>query len=131
MKTKVVFFTFFLLLIASKSTYSQKKEGYKIIEFIKSTPIKNQQNTGTCWAQATTSYIETEAIRQGKDPVVLSPMYFVSKTYMAKAERYIRMEGNSTFGEGDLTFGAMAAYKNYGAIPQNIYSGLAENEGND
>lgn len=131
MEIKSFFFTFFLLLITSQLTYSQKKEGYKIIEFVKSTPIKDQQNTATCWAQATSSFIETEAIRQGKVPVVLSPMYFVSKTYMAKAEQYVRMEGHSVFGEGDLTFGAMTAYKKYGAIPQDIYSGLVENEGND
>ena len=131
MRTKSISVLFILTLLACQLTYSQKKEGYKIIEFIPGTPIKDQENTGTCWAHATSSFIETEAIRQGKEPVVISPMYFVSKTYMAKAEQYVRMQGNTVFGEGDLTFGAMAAYKNYGAIPQAVYSGLLENESHD
>jgi len=128
MKCKAVIFLCILVLATCPFTYSQKKEGFKIIEFIPGTPVKNQEQTGTCWAHATTSFLESEAVRLGKEPVVISPMYFVSKTYMAKAEQYVRMEGNSVFGEGDLTFGVMAAYKNYGAVPQEIYTGLLQNE---
>lgn len=106
-----------------KTNLNPKYEGYKIIKLIKSTPIKDQHNTGTCWSFATTSFIETEAIRLGKKPVVLSPMFFVTPTYLDKAERYIRLQGNESFNEGGLTFHALKAYKNFGAIPQEIYSG--------
>jgi bleomycin hydrolase len=97
--------------------------GYKLIKLIESTPIKDQQATGDCWSFATTSFIETESIRLGKKPVVLSPMFFVRPTYINKAENYIRRNGSSFLGEGDLTFSVMEAYEEYGAIPENIYSG--------
>ncbi len=106
-----------------KTNLNPEIDGYKIIKIIESTPIKDQQKTGTCWSYATTSFIETEALRLGKKPVVLSPMFFVIPTYIDKAEKYIRMNGILHFGEGDLTFSVMNAYKKYGAIPEMNYSG--------
>jgi bleomycin hydrolase len=106
-----------------KTNLNPEIEGYKIIKLIKSSPIKDQQATGVCWSFATTSFIETEAIRLGKSPVILSPMFYVIPTYTDKAEKYIRMNGTSYFGPGDLTFSLLKAYKNYGAIPQKVFSG--------
>jgi bleomycin hydrolase len=106
-----------------KTNSNPEVEGYKIIKLIKTSPIKDQQETGLCWDFATTSFIETEAIRLGKSPVVLSPVFFVTPTYIDKAEKYIRMNGKSYFGPGDLTFSVLGAYKKYGAIPQSVYSG--------
>lgn len=102
--------------------------GFKIIKLIESSPLKDQQATGDCWSFATTSFIETEAIRLGKKPVVLSPMFFVRPTYINKAENYIRKNGSSFFAEGDLTFSVLKAYKEYGAIPEMVYSGKNEND---
>ncbi len=106
-----------------KTNLNPEIEGYKIIKLIESSPIKDQQATGLCWSFATTSFIETEAIRLGKSPVVLSPLFFITPTYIDKAEKYIRMNGKNYFGPGDLTFSLLSAYKNYGAIPQIVYSG--------
>jgi bleomycin hydrolase len=108
---------------ARKTNLNPKLEGYKIVKLIESTPIKDQQQTGLCWCFATTSFIETEAIRLKKKPVVLSPMFFLTPTYIDKSEKYIRMNGKSYFGPGDLTFSAMSAYKKFGAIPQTVYCG--------
>jgi bleomycin hydrolase len=110
-----------------KSNLNPTFDGYKVLKLIESTPTKDQQNTGTCWSYATTSFIETEAIRLGKKPVVLSPMFFVGPTYLEKCERYIRMQGNINFNEGDLTFNVLKAYKYSGAIPEEIYSGKIDN----
>lgn len=110
-----------------KSNLNPKLEGYKIIKLIESTPIKYQQNTGTCWSYSTTSFIETEAIRLGKKPIVISPMFFVGPTYLKKAESYIRRQGNQAFNEGDLTFSVLKAYQELGAIPEEIYSGKIDN----
>jgi bleomycin hydrolase len=109
--------------IPRKTNLNPKLEGFKIIKLIESTPIKDQQQTGLCWCFATTSFIETEAIRLGKKLVVLSPMFFLTPTYIDKAEKYIRMNGKSYFGHGDLTISAMSVYKKYGAVPQIVYGG--------
>lgn len=111
-----------------KTNSNPKIEGYKIIKLIGSTPIKDQQATGDCWSFATTSFIETEAMRLGKKPVVLSPMFFVRPTYINKAENYIRRNGASAFSEGDLTFSVLKAYKEYGAIPESVYSGKLDSD---
>lgn len=109
--------------VPRKSNLNPKIEGYNIVKLIESTPVKDQQMTGLCWCFATTSFIETEAIRLGKKPVVLSPMFFVIPTYIDKAEKYIRMNGKSCFSPGDLTFSAISAYRKFGAIPQSVFSG--------
>ena len=106
-----------------KTNLKPELAGYKIVKLIESTPLKDQQLTGDCWSFATTSFIETEAIRKGKKQVVLSPMFFVRPTYIEKAETYIRRNGTSFFSEGDLTFSVMKAYKEFGAIPEAVYSG--------
>lgn len=106
-----------------KTNLNPKITGFKIIKLITSTPIKDQQATGDCWSFATTFFIETEAMRLGKKPVVLSPMFFVRPTYINKVENYIRRNGASAFTEGDLTFSVLKAYKEYGAIPESVYSG--------
>lgn len=111
-----------------KTNLNPEIAGYKLIKLIESTPIKDQQATGACWSFATTSFIETEAIRLGKEPVVLSPMFFVRPTYINKAENYIRRNGASAFTEGDLTFSVLKAYKEFGAIPESVYSGKLDSD---
>jgi bleomycin hydrolase len=111
-----------------KTNSNPKLAGYKIIKLIESTPIKDQQATGACWSFATTSFIETEAIRLGKKPVVLSPMFFVRPTYVDKGENYIRRNGSSFFSEGDLTFSVLKAFKELGAIPESVYSGKLDSD---
>lgn len=115
--------TYVYIPTPKKTNLNPKLDGYTIVKLIKSTPLKDQQQTGLCWCFATTSFIETEAIRLGKSPVEISPMFFVIPTDIDKAEKNIRMNGKSYFGPGDLTFSAMKAYKNSGAIPQSIFSG--------
>lgn len=111
-----------------KTNTNPQVAGYKIIKLIESTPFKDQQATGDCWSFATTSFIETEAIRLGKIPVVLNPMFFVKPTYINKGENYIRRNGSSFFGEGDLTFSVMKAYNEFGAIPESVYSGKLDSD---
>jgi bleomycin hydrolase len=118
--------TYVYIPAPGKTNLNPKPDGYTIVKLIESTPVKDQQQTGLCWCFATTSFIETEAIRLGKTPVDISPMFFVIPTDIDKAEKYIRMNGKSYFGPGDLTFSAMKAYKNFGAVPQSEFSGKNE-----
>lgn len=107
---------------------AQNFEDFDIILQVKTTPLKDQQSSGTCWSFATTSFLETEALRLGKDSISISPIYFVHPTYLAKAEKFIESEGKSYFDAGDLTFSVLDAYKNYGAIPESVYSGVIEGD---
>lgn len=96
---------------------------FEIVKRIPTTPVKDQARTGTCWSFATTSFVETELIRMGKDPLDLSEMYFVRVTYPQKIENYVRLHGNTVLGQGSLGQDVLRAVKLYGIMPEAAYPG--------
>ena len=48
------------------------------------TSVKDQNRAGTCWSWSTTSFLESEMMRLGKDSTNLSAMYFVKHAYFDK-----------------------------------------------
>lgn len=105
---------------------AQDISGYQFrkVKEIKNTQVENQQATGTCWSFATTSFIESEMIRMGKEPLDLSEMYFVRYAYLDKADHYIRLHGSANFGEGGQAHDVLNVVKKYGFVPEDIYKGL-------
>ncbi len=108
-----------------KKKKDKKKEAYKFEVTIElpATSVKNQQRTGTCWAFATTSFIESELLRMDKGEQDLSEMFFVRYAYPAKAEEYVRKHGLGNFSQGGQAHDVMTVIKKYGFIPEEIYSG--------
>jgi len=121
----VIIFSFFLLPNFSISQ-NLNKTPYKfdILTQVKTTPVKNQAKTGTCWSFATTSFIETELIRMGKDSLTISPMFNVRYTYPQKALNYIRYNGTANFGEGGEPHDVMNVVNNYGFVQEEAYNGM-------
>ena len=101
-------------------------EGFKfsMVKEIKSSPVDNQQRSGTCWSYSAIALIESEMIRMGKEPVNLSEMYVVRKCYELKALNYVRMHGEYNFGGGGAVNDAFDIYRAYGMMPQEVYTGL-------
>ena len=124
---KKITITLFALFLCVQ-LLGQTTDEYKFHYFIKTSPLKNQQSSGTCWSFATTSFIETEAIRLGKEPIPLSPIFYVHPTYIEKAKKYIDSEGKSWLDSGDLTFSVLKGYHKYGAIPETVYNGIIEGD---
>lgn len=87
------------------------------------TPVKSQDNTGTCWGFATTSYVESEILREGGQPMDLSEMYIVREVYLKKAEDYIRWQGKTNFGQGGLGHDQITAIETAGLVPQEVFEG--------
>ncbi len=117
-----------LLFVLGLQASAQQTEQFEIVQLVTTTPLKDQQSSGTCWSFATTSFFETEAIRLGRDAVSLSPIFYVAPTYMGKAEKFIERKGESYFDSGDLTFSVLDAYEQYGALPEVIYNGIIEED---
>jgi len=87
------------------------------------TEIKNQQKTGTCWSFATTSFLESEAIRMGQKDIDLSEMYVVYNIYKDKAANYVLRQGKANFSQGALAHDLIRAVDKHGVIPESLYSG--------
>lgn len=115
-----------LFLAFSGNLYSQSNtSGYTftMVKQVKTTPVKNQQSTGTCWSFATTSFIETELLRLGQPEYDLSEMYFARNAYSAKANLYVRFQGTNNFGQGGQAHDVFNAIRKYGFVTDEAYPG--------
>lgn len=118
-----------VLLLASGLTFAQKKDkkqdGFEFTPIIdlKTLDVEDQYRSGTCWAFSSLSFIESEMIRMGYPAVDLSEMFVVWHCYSDKADRYVRMQGSSNFGGGGAFHDALWVLKNYGMVPESVYSG--------
>lgn len=106
--------------IAGESFTSAKKNS--------ATKIKDQERTNTCWSFATTSLVESQAIKNKMGAYDLSEMFTVRNIYIEKAKNYILRQGHAQFSEGGLGHDVIRAYAAYGAVPDQVYSGLVNGE---
>ncbi|MCH7681439.1 hypothetical protein IID10_19090 [candidate division KSB1 bacterium] len=106
------------------------KDGFKISpdKDIKTTPVKNQAHTNTCWSFSTISFVETELLRMGKEPHNLSEMFVVRKTYPRKSERYIRLHGNMSFGAQSLSGDVLYVIRKHGIVPESVFAGRPDGQ---
>ncbi len=116
-------FLLFLTVSLTQITFAQKHPDFTIIKQVKTTPVKSQQLTGTCWSFATTTFLETEALRLGKPELNLNPMYFVYYAYIEKAYDYVRHHGNFNLSEGGQAHDVMNIIREHGVMPVSAYKG--------
>lgn len=116
-------YIFILVFLLSQvlSAYPQRVFTRDIL--LKSSPVKDQSNSSTCWSFATTSFIESELLRLGKGEYDLSEMFFVWHTYQQKAENYVRWQGNVFLTPGGQPHDVMNTIRNYGLMPQQAFRG--------
>jgi bleomycin hydrolase len=88
------------------------------------TRVKSQDRTGTCWSYSTTSLIESQTLKNKLGSFDISEMFTVRNIYVEKAKNYILRQGNAQFSEGGLGHDVIRSIATYGAVPQNVYSGL-------
>ena len=98
------------------------------IKTIPTTSVKDQNKSGTCWCFAGTSFFEDEIMRKGGDSLDISEMFTVRKCYEDKAERFIRLYGETNFAAGGSAMDVPYVWERYGAVPEEIYSGLQYGE---
>lgn len=104
----------------------KSKENFKFTEVINlgTTSVKTQGSSGTCWSYSTNSFLESEMIRLGKQPVELSQIYSARNVYVDKGVNYVRMHGAITLGDGGALHDVINMYKKYGTVPREVYTGL-------
>jgi len=97
---------------------------FTVVKDIEATPVQSQGRTGTCWSFSALGFFESELIRTGAGEHNLSEMYVVNNTYKEKADRYVRMHGNTNFGAGGAFVDIAHIWKKYGIVPEEVYDGL-------
>jgi bleomycin hydrolase len=138
LKTSLLFLAVITFLFFSKISAQQegdkKKDGNKNIHTftmdfqVKTTPVKNQSRSGTCWCFATVSFLETELLRMGKGEYDLSEMYLIRNNYPRKAENYIRYQGMANYGEGGQAHDVLDLIRTCGIVPEEAYPGRNNGE---
>ena len=93
------------------------------------TSVKDQSRSGTCWAYSTIGFVESEVIRingitdESKYPD-FSEFFVVSHSYADRAEKYVRLDGNLTFGAGSEADDVLHVIADYGIVPQAEMTGM-------
>lgn len=88
------------------------------------TSVKDQNKSGTCWCFAGTSFFENEIRKATGDSLDLSEMFTVRHCYADKADRYVRLYGQGNLSAGGSALDVPYVWENYGAVPEEVYSGL-------
>ncbi len=112
----------------SATTDSTKTFIFTDVISLPTTSVKDQNKSGTCWCFAGTSFYENEIRKNGGDSLDLSEMFTVRQCYRDKAERYVRMYGQTNFGAGGSIMDLPYVWKRYGAVPEEVYTGLQYGE---
>jgi len=100
--------------------------GFKFtdIKTVKSTPVKDQNKSGTCWSFSGVGLLEDEILRKGGKETDLSEMFIVRNAYIDKARRFMRMYGDATVSQGGQISDVIDVLGKYGAMPEEAYAGL-------
>jgi len=119
-----------LLPNVANAQEEKKEEGFefKVVKQVKSTPVKNQHRSGTCWSFSGLSFFEDELLRMGKGEFDLSEMFVVRNSYADKGEKYVRFHGSLNFGGGGSFQDVVNTIAKYGIVPESAYKGLQYGE---
>jgi bleomycin hydrolase len=86
------------------------------------TSVKSQGSAGTCWSYSGNSFLETEMIRNGQQPVDLAEIFNARQVYLGKARNFILFNGNLGLGDGGETHDVLNIFRKNGAMPQQAYT---------
>ena len=123
-----VLFFFCIFLINAQGNNNSSGYEFTIVKELKVTPVKNQSRTGTCWSFSGVGLIEAELLRTGKGEYDLAEMFVVNKSYIDKADKYVRLHGFMNYAQGGSFADVLYVFKHYGAIPEEAYRGLEYGE---
>lgn len=98
------------------------------VKVVPTTSVKDQNKSGTCWSFAASSFFEEELLRMGKGEIDLSEMYVVRHCYLDKGKKYVRYYGQTNFAAGGGLVDVAYVWKNYGIVPDSVYTGLEYGE---
>ena len=117
---------------ASAAIENPDSTGFKFtdVKVVKSTSMKNQAKSGTCWCFSGNSFLEDEILRITGKEYDLSEMFIVRMCYLDKADKYIRTNGHVNYNQGGSLLDNPYVWSKYGMMPEEAYKGLNYGETN-
>ncbi len=115
---KKTFFAAALCAFAMTATAQNDGFQFTTVKANPTTAIRNQNQSGTCWAFSSLSFFEAELLRMGKGEYDLCEMFVAHKTYEDRAKAAVRMHGDVSFSQGGSFYDVVYCMKNYGMVPQ-------------
>ena len=128
-------FRFLLLLILISNGFCSAQD-FKIAKPVLKptinacTSVKDQYMSSTCWSFSSTSLLESELLKTGKGVVDLSEMFIARYSMVRKVRRHLQQKGSNFFTPGGQFHDAVWVMKNFGMVPEEVYSGKGRNESN-
>ena len=116
-----IFMTAALACLISGTAIAQEKKDsvdFTVVKENKITSIKDQNQSGTCWAYSALGFIEAELLRMGKGEHDLCESFLVYNTYMDRADKAVRTHGDASFSQGGSFYDAIYCLEHYGMVPQ-------------
>ncbi len=100
--------------------------GFKFtdVKLVKTTPVTDQNKSGTCWCFSTNTFLENEILKKTGKEVDLSEMFVVRNCYSDKAKRFVRLYGETNFAAGGSAADVPYVWEKYGMMPESAYTGL-------
>ncbi len=126
-KSLLTLFLIFTVIASGVAQYTFTDE-----KRIDCSSVKSQDRTGTCWCFSTASFLESELMRLGEEPIDISEMYLVRAIYQDKAQNYVLRQGKANFSQGSLAHDVFRAIDAVGIMPESAYDGklISENKHN-
>jgi len=115
-------FTTTILFFISITSFAQSDD-FAIIVKNSTTSVKDQEETGSCWAYAACSFFESELLRTNKGEYDLSEAFLVYYAYLSKGRNYFFRQSQTSFPAGALMHDAVNATKEFGIVPNQFYKG--------
>ena len=118
------------LVNSLKNNHSENPDfKFTIIKENGATSVKDQGSSGTCWSYSGNSFLESEMIRMGKQPIDLAEIFTARMSYHDKAKLYVLNNGTGiTWGEGGALHDVINMFRKYGIVPQKTYTGLVNGQ---
>ncbi len=130
-KILILLSTVSILFATNPDSTQQFQYDFSTQHEIAHTSIKDQGRSGTCWAYATLSFLESEILKKTGKKVDLSENYIVRHTYSEKARKHVRLHGANNFSQGGQSHDVTNIIRNNGAMPESAYPGFkVDNEVN-
>jgi len=111
------------------SVFAQEEKKDEVVQFttvkeLKTTSVKNQNRSSTCWSFSGLGFLEAELLRMGKGEYDLAEMFIVHYNFTDKAEKFVRLHGEGSFGPGGSFYDVLHVLKHRGIVPESEMTGL-------